>query len=296
VPRAEAGGGDGVRCRLCGDAAVEPWIEKYAYRIHRCRRCGNAFVPDAAVPDNLESLYSASYFDGGAATGYPSYEADGPLIERSFARRMRWLARLAPRGPLLDVGAAYGFGLRAARAAGFEAMGVEISPEAAEAARRRAGVPVITGDFLSVAVPGTFAVITMFDVLEHMRDPRACVARARQLLAPGGILAVETGDLASPWARLLGRRWYFLDPPQHLAYFTAAGLTDLMAAAGLVPAGRIRRFGRWVSLANAAFKLAHNAPDPIARMFARAAERRLPGAVYVNFGDAMLLAARRTAP
>lgn len=294
MTRPDAGAPAAVRCRLCGATAVRPWLEKRAYRIDRCERCGNAFVPDSAVPADLESLYAAAYFDGGEATGYPSYEADGPLIERSFARRMRWLAALAPGGRLLDVGAAYGFGLRAARAAGFEAMGVEISPEAAEAARRRAGVPVIAGDFLAVDVPGPFAVITMFDVLEHMRDPRACVARARELLAPGGVLAVETGDLASPWARLLGRRWYFLDPPQHLSYFTAAGLLELVRAERLVPTGRMRRFGRWVSFANAAFKLAHNAPGPIARVFARPSMQRVPGAVYVNFGDAMLLAARRS--
>jgi polysaccharide deacetylase family protein (PEP-CTERM system associated) len=286
---------EAVRCRICGSPAVEPWLEKRAYRIHRCRRCGNAFVPDVAVPEDLESLYTAAYFGGGEATGYPSYEADGPLIERSLARRMRWLAAMAPPGRLLDVGAAYGFGLRAARQVGFEAVGVEISPEAAAAAERRAGVPMIVGDFLAVDIPGTFAVVTMFDVLEHMRDPRACVMRARELLAPGGILAVETGDLASPWARLLGPRWYFLDPPQHLAYFTAAGLAELMSEARLVPSGRARRFGRWVSVANAAFKLAHNAPRPFAGVFARAAERRVPGAFYVNFGDAMLLAARRPA-
>jgi SAM-dependent methyltransferase len=291
----DAGARDAVRCRLCGSADVRPWLEKRAYRIHRCRRCGNAFVPDAAVPKDLESLYTAAYFDGGQATGYPSYVADGPLIEHSLTRRMRWLATLAPPGRLLDVGAAYGVGQCAARAAGFVEVGVEISPEEDAAAELWAGVPTIVGDFIAVDVPGPFAVITMFDVLEHMRDPRACVMRARTLLAPGGILAVETGDLASPWARLLGARWYFLDPPQHLAYFTAAGLADLMAAADLVPAGRVRRFGRGVSVANAAFKLGHNAPRPFDRVFARAAERRIPGAFYVNFGDAMLLAARRPA-
>jgi SAM-dependent methyltransferase len=282
-----------VACRVCRATDAEPWLEKRDYLMYRCRACGNAFLPDAAVPQDLESLYTASYFDGGEATGYPSYVADGPLSERSLARRLRWLARLAPPGPLLDVGAAYGFGLRAARTLGMDAMGVEISPDAADAARRHAGVPVVVGDFLSVDLPDRFAIVTMFDVLEHMRDPRACVARARELLAPGGVLVVETGDLASPWARLLGRRWYFLDPPQHLSYFTAAGLVRLCADEGLVPASRVRRFGRWVSVANAAFKLAHNTPQPIAGAFGRLATARPLGAVWVNFGDAMTVVSRR---
>ena len=55
---------DAVRCRICGSTAVRPWIEKRAYHIHRCRRCGNAFVPNVAVPENLESLYTAAYFGG----------------------------------------------------------------------------------------------------------------------------------------------------------------------------------------------------------------------------------------
>ena len=48
-----------------------------------------------------------------------------------------------------------------------------------------------------------------------------------------------------------------------------------------------------MSFANAAFKLAHNAPRPFDRLFGRAAAGRVPGAFYVNFGDAMTLAARR---
>jgi SAM-dependent methyltransferase len=286
-------GVDGV-CRLCGSTEVADWKEKRGYHVHRCRRCGNAFVPDAAVPADLESLYTAAYFGGGEATGYPSYEADRRWIERSFARRMRWIARVAPMGRLLDVGAAYGYGLRAARARGFEAMGVEIVPEAAASARRYAGAPVVTGDFLQVDVPTGFSVVTMFDVLEHMRDPRAVIARARTLLAPDGVLVIETGDIASPWARLLGRRWYFLDPPQHLSYFTASGLTRLLGEQGLAPVHRVRRFGRWVSVANVAFKLTHNAPPSVAGVFKRLAGARLPGAVYVNFGDTMTVVARRT--
>ncbi len=294
MARPDPSGQGALACRLCGGSDVADWIEKRGYRMYRCRICGNGFLPDAAVPQDLESLYTAAYFGGGEATGYPSYVADGPLIERSLVRRLRWLARLAPPGRLLDVGAAYGFGLHAARTLGIDAMGVEIAPDAAEAARRHAGVPVVAGDFLSVDLPGGFAIITMFDVLEHMRDPRACVARARELLAPGGVFVVETGDLASPWARLLGRRWYFLDPPQHLCYFTAAGLTRLLADAGLVAAAPVRRFGRWVSAANVAFKLAHNAPRPVAGAFKRLAAASPPGAVYVNFGDTMAIAARRT--
>jgi SAM-dependent methyltransferase len=277
-------------CRMCGSASVHPWLEKHGVPIFRCAACDGGFVPDAAVPADLEALYRREYFEGACATGYPTYQADLPFMERTFARRLAWIAARARRGRLLDVGAAYGAFLRVARADGWAAMGVEIAPDCAAAAARYARAPVIAGDFLRADLPGGFDVITMFDVIEHLRDPGASLDRALALLAPDGIVVIETGDRASPWARALGRRWYFLDPPQHLSYFSARGLDALLGARGLAIRGRARP-GRWVSLANVAFKLAHHGGGPL-----RALEGvRPPGAVWVNFGDVMLVAAAREA-
>ena len=282
-------------CRVCGSAEVALWLRKQGFPIYRCRACENAFVPDAAVPADLESLYTPSYFEGGDSAGYPTYPQDAAVLQRNFARRLAWLESLRRPGRLLDVGAAYGFCLKVARERGWAAMGVEIAAECAAVAERLAGVTVVVGDFSRVDLAGPFDVITMFDVLEHFRDPGASVARARDLLGPGGRLLVETGDLASPWARLLGRSWYFLDPPQHLSYFTASGLARFVEGHGFSGPVRLKRFGRWVSLANVAFKLAHHAPSSTLRRLARGVvRRRLGGAVYVNFGDAMLLVASRS--
>jgi SAM-dependent methyltransferase len=290
----QAAGARGTGCRVCGSPAVVLWLRKQGFPVHRCRICENAFVPEVAVPPDLESLYAPSYFAGENETGYPTYRRDAAVLERNFARRLAWLGSLRPPGRLLDVGAAYGFCLKVARERGWEAMGVEIAAECAAAAERLAGVPVVVGDFLRADLAGPFDVITMFDVLEHFRDPGACVRRAADLLAPGGLLAIETGDLGSPWARLLGRSWYFLDPPQHLAYFTATGLVRLLERQGFGGPIRRRRLGRWVSLANVAFKLSHHAPSMILRRLAERAWRGgLRGAVYLNFGDGMLVVAPR---
>ena len=285
APRAAA-----TVCRMCGSATVRPWLEKHGVPLLRCAECDGAFVPDAAVPADLEALYGRAYFEGGCGTGYPTYEADMPVMERSFRRRLDWIAAHARRGRLLDVGTAYGGFHRVARADGWAAMGVEIAADCAHTASRYAEAPVIAGDFLSVELPTGFDVITMFDVLEHMRDPVACVDRARSLLVPGGLLVIETGDLASPWARILGRRWYFLDPPQHLSYFTRRGLEALLVARGFTVTGRARP-GRWVSFTNIAFTLARHGGGPL-----RALGRlRVPGAAWVNFGDGMLVGGRRRA-
>ncbi len=171
-------------------------------------------------------------------------------------------------------------------------MGVELAADCAAEAARLTNVPVVAGDFLAADLPDGFDVITMFDVIEHMRDPLACLRRAAELLVPGGLLVIETGDLASPWARLLGRHWYFLDPPQHLFYFTAAGLERAVTQCGGFDGIRVRRFGRRVSFANIGFKLEPSVPGLLKRPIRALA--RLPGSIYLNPGDAMLMAARRS--
>jgi hypothetical protein len=102
---------------------------------------------------------------------------------------------------------------------------------------------------------------------------------------------IETGDRAAPWARGLGNHWYFLDPPQHLFYFSRRGLTELLRRCGFTGPRYSRRMGRRVSLANVGFKLGAAVPAGPVRRLLRSA--RVPGWIYLNFGDVFLLAARR---
>jgi SAM-dependent methyltransferase len=285
-----AGDGQRTACPVCPAGSGSPWLVKGGFPILRCDSCGSGFLPEHAVPEDLEDLYSKEYFHGGRATGYPSYLADAALLERNFGKRLTWIEELHPQGRLLEIGAAYGLFLRQARARGWNVMGVEMAADCAAAASQLAGVPVVAGDFLAASLPFGFDVIVMFDVIEHMRDPVACIERAGSLLAPDGLLVIETGDIASRWACLLGARWYFLDPPQHLVYFSAASLANAIRRCGFTGPVRIRRLGRWVSLANIAFKLTRQVHSRAGKALAR---RRLPGAVYLNFGDSMLVAARR---
>jgi SAM-dependent methyltransferase len=280
-------------CRLCGGAG-EPWLVKAGFPIQRCRSCDNRFLPESVIPDDLEGLYAREYFEGRGSTGYPGYLADAVLLERNFSERLAWIESFRRPGRLLEIGAAYGLFLKVARARGWEVVGVELVADCAAEATRIAGAPVLAGDFLQTQLPGRFDVIAFLDVIEHMRDPIACMRRARELLAPGGCIVIETGDAASRWARLLGRRWYFLDPPQHLFYFTAAGLERSLRSCGFTGEKRILRPGRRVSLANIAFKLVRGTSwDRVTRLVAGVARAGIPAGLYLNFGDGVLMAVCR---
>ncbi len=289
----DAAASEPSRCMLCGSRA-RPFFVKRGIDVHLCQGCRNAFVPRSSIPHDLESIYSQAYFEGGEGTGYPGYQADRAILFRNFEERLAFIERAAPPGRrLLDVGAAYGFLLKVARDAGWDASGVEIAPDCALEASRISGASVACGDFLTVPLVGPYDVIVMLDVIEHLRDPPAAIARAFELLSPGGLLVIETGDFRAPWARLLGRRWYFYDPPAHLFYFSHRGLTELLRRVGFDRDVRLERAGRRVSATNICFKLAAATKGPVRRLFAAASQRGVPGSVYLNFGDGMLIAARK---
>jgi SAM-dependent methyltransferase len=273
-------------CALCGGRA-HPWLTKRGHEHLRCERCDSGFLAPESWPRDLATLYGSEYFEGGRDCGYPGYLRDARLLDANFDRRLAWIESLRGRGRLLEVGCAYGLFLRRARERGWDVAGVEIAADCAEQASANAGVSVVAGDFMSVDLPGGFDVVVLLDVIEHLPDPGACIARCAELLGDDGLLVIETGDLASVWARLLGRRWHFVDPPQHLFYFTARSLDALLRRHGF--AGPLHRCkpGRQVSLANIAFKLAGGAAGPLLRM---------PGSLFLNLRDGMLVAAERSSP
>src|SRR5207237_5916597 len=105
--------------------------------------------------------------------------------------------------------------------------------EAAAMAWRQQQVPAVVAEFASAPLrAGRFAAITMFHVMEHLYDPRAYLAVARELLAPDGRLIVQVPNAASWQCRLLGGAWNGVDVPRHLFDFRDSDLEKLLEGSG----------------------------------------------------------------
>jgi hypothetical protein len=79
---------------------------------------------------------------------------------------------------------------------------------------------------------GHYDVACMWDTIEHLAAPDACIEQLSKLVRPNGLLAVTTGDISSLLARVRGRRWRLIHPPTHLHYFTRHSLRTLLARFG----------------------------------------------------------------
>jgi SAM-dependent methyltransferase len=219
-----------VHCWVCA-ASVDRCLELAPLPLVRCMSCGFVFRPDLvdATRDIYEiGAYQAREFASG-------YVADETLAERvrTAQTRLVWLRDRVSGERLLDVGAAGGAFVLAAKRAGFDAWGIEPAPGFARSAREALGVDVRDGRIEEIALdPASLDVVTLWHVLEHVPEPLAALERLRAALRLHGLLVVEVPNMASVMARTMGTKWTHLDPDVHASHFTPETLRRLVERAG----------------------------------------------------------------
>ena len=220
-------------CALCSSGEARGLFHVDGALIVACRGCG--LVRQDTRPVAAAELYDEDYYaTEDPKGGYANYFLDADVNRRTFRERIRAIeARYGRKGKILDVGCALGDFLLEAKAAGWDAQGVEISSFAAQRARER-GLTVSAGRLDELDLPeASFDVVTLYDAIEHMTDPIATLAAVRRLLVPGGLLPLVTPNVGGLQARLLGRHWYHYKPGEHLFYFNPDTLRRAVERAGL---------------------------------------------------------------
>jgi 2-polyprenyl-3-methyl-5-hydroxy-6-metoxy-1,4-benzoquinol methylase len=163
-----------------------------------------------------------------------------PLNERRHRAHAKLLEAVGTGNRVLDVGCSSGYLARPLAERGNTIVGLELDPEAARAAEEFCEL-VLVGDVETMDLPlepGSFDVVLGGDVIEHLRDPAATLARLRPLLRPGGRVVVSTPNVAN-WAirlSLLSGRWRYTDrgilDRSHTHLFTRATLAETLERAG----------------------------------------------------------------
>lgn len=236
-------------CNACGATAPREVFERDGFHIVACRDCGLRYVGEDPAGIDFSSLYGESYYTGGQEGAFADYVGQAPA-RRAAARRRLWgLRRMKPSGRLLDVGCAAGFFLAEAQAH-YEVRGVELSEFSSRFAREQFGLDVRTGTLADAAFDaGSFDLVTLWDVIEHVADPAAVLAEVARVLAPGGRAVLTTGDIGCVYAQARGAQWHLMTPPWHLYFFSRATLAGLAVRAGLrvahIAARGVAGDGRW---------------------------------------------------
>jgi 2-polyprenyl-3-methyl-5-hydroxy-6-metoxy-1,4-benzoquinol methylase len=210
------------------------FTERKSFIIERCSIC--KFMAVKNVPHDLSPYYEAGYFTGDPKLdGYMNYDFDKEVTKQRFLKDLDMVAKhvesLQYPVRLFEVGCATGFFLSLAKERGWEVEGIDLSDYAVKQAQER-GLKVVAASLDSFETERFADVVVMYDVIEHVKDPVVTLKKTFSMLNKNGVVMITTPDAGSAWARMWGKKWHAIVPPQHLFYFTRKNLVKLVESSG----------------------------------------------------------------
>lgn len=289
-------------CQVCGSDNHQTLFEEPPYRVQRCQECSLVFVTPRWDDASIGQVYDADYWqsDSPKTKGYADYASEAHLYLKTYRRRMGLVReQVPPGGKVLDVGCAAGYFLRVMRDAGYETYGVELSSAIAQHAIDELGADRIFVGTLAEAAgaPGfaanSFDLITFWDVIEHVPDPQALLRQAASMLKPDGALIIETQNVDSRFASLLGRRWHHFKHEEHIYHFSPSTMPRLLAQGGFRVAKMTSDYGgKYVSLGFIAERAARL--GPLIGLLLKPLYLLRKANLYLNLRDEIVVVAKPT--
>lgn len=210
-----------MTCICCGQS-MQRWEEA---SIYSCAACGYKAMISMPESNPYESAFALT--------------EKFILLDASAASRALSSIRLAMIqgagfgiGKVVDIGCSVGSFLAVAKCHGYDVFGIDCSPWAIEECRKK-GIAAVqaSADGLNGELPSADCV-TMFDVLEHVRDPLSLIRHVAKRIGPRGVIAIST-----PNADGVGRdeiaAWRHYKPAEHQHFFTQKSLRHLLRKAGI---------------------------------------------------------------
>ena len=238
---------EAAACPLCGSEEALPLLQILSRRMVRCRRCGLVYQNPLSTAGDLLHLWPLPAREDG------SEELEREWGERAGKRRSQrfrqFLHSVGRPGRLLDIGCGYGFFLKLAQEAGWEAIGLELNQQAVAYAKDRLQVNALLGDPRHFHFPdASFDLVTFWNVLDYVPDPLELLEEVHRVLKAGGHVFIRTPNftwhlqsfrLISLLRRLRGNDAFAQQPYFTFVFkvtsFSRATLRLLLERSGFVP-------------------------------------------------------------
>jgi 2-polyprenyl-3-methyl-5-hydroxy-6-metoxy-1,4-benzoquinol methylase len=204
---------------------------KNGYPIIECKKCGLRFVDITETATHLSQVYSDKYFFEGN-DGYPNYLEEKDILIRHGEYYAKKISKYSKPGSVLDVGCAAGFIMQGFENKGWEVYGIEPNKKMAEYGRSVLKLNIQEGGLETYNSSKTFDVITLIQVIGHFYDIHLALENASKLLNPEGFIIVESWNMNSLVARMLGKNWHEYCPPSVINWFSETSLQKLFTQFG----------------------------------------------------------------
>src|SRR5271170_6122207 len=229
VPVAKAAG-----CPICGSSQISLLLRapdrfhlrKDIYSLVSCSSCRGVWLSSPPKRAEMGLHYSEDYHNAIVAAG------EGSAASR-WRDQVKLISQHKPGGAILDIGCSSGGFLSTMKSKNWQLFGIEMEESTAQRARANTGAEVFVGDAVDAPfLPGSFDVITTFDVLEHVYNPAQFLTKVLEWLKPGGIYYAMMPNIGSWEARVFRSHWYGLELPRHTFHFSPKSLRYLMNEIG----------------------------------------------------------------
>jgi 2-polyprenyl-3-methyl-5-hydroxy-6-metoxy-1,4-benzoquinol methylase len=221
------------KCILCGSPSRLPMIQQGGWTVYKCGGCGLGVLDPRPDHEELRELYEKDYFDSQYREGI---KPDSPEMRRRISQedhRIRFFRKFKREGSVVDIGCGMGYFLYAARQAGYNVAGVDISDHAAAYVMKVLQIPVKIGHIDAIDLQASsIDVITMWHFLEHTDDPRLYIAKVSRWLKPDGLLVIDIPNYEGTDAQKTWSNWVGWQLPHHFYHFTPSTLALLLSQHG----------------------------------------------------------------
>ena len=205
-------------CLLCGSKQLNKMKGYQIDYLVKCEHCG--FVFSSKIPAEKEIL---EHYEGYGRNDYLS-----PVTIKRYNELLDVFEKYRRTNKILDVGSGIGYFLDEAKKRGWEVYGTEITDKAIEICQQK-GIKMYKGKLADVGLDeNAFDVVTSFEVIEHINNPRQELEIIYKLLRKGGVFYFTTPNFNAVERFLLGSRYSIIYYPEHLSYYTSKTIDALM--------------------------------------------------------------------
>jgi 2-polyprenyl-3-methyl-5-hydroxy-6-metoxy-1,4-benzoquinol methylase len=206
------------KCLLCNSPELRELKLYTKDFLIKCNNCGFIFCSKIPSSEELENYYGR----------YIRNNSISPITISRYNELLDKFEKYRKTNNILDVGCGDGYFLEVARNRGWNVFGTEYTNEAIGVCRSKK-IEIFKGELNYSNFNGIeFDVVTSFEVIEHINNPKEVIDNILKLLRIGGALYFTTPNFNSINRRLLKSDWLIIEYPEHLSYYTSSTMNKFL--------------------------------------------------------------------
>lgn len=227
---------ESTSCQACGEVVCPNYSQavdfdsgEQAYTLAHCPRCGLGWISPQMSPRDLGQYYCDDYYGGETKKFFSAMEylvhTLGRFKAKAIINQINKQGITSKTPNVLDIGCGRGVLLNSLAHYGVKCSGVEPSVFP----KNDTAIKIFQQDFLDVSLQdGSFDVVIMWHVFEHLLDPQDVLDKIHRILRPNGLLIIAVPNFSSTQSQWFMGAWFHLDLPRHVYHYSCGALRQIL--------------------------------------------------------------------